>query len=370
MTAHLEQTVQRDVDRIRGKIAAMAVLTERALNDAVQALGQRSRQLAYSIILRDQRIDELEKEVDRLCLEFIVRQQPVAGLLRFAYATIKVNSEVERVGDYAESMARQILVISTVESAEFPQQRFEEMVTLAISMFRDAVDAFVRQDADLARKTVAREGAIDVLRHELNAELVKLREQGRIALEALSPLMTIVNRFERVGDQAKNICRETLYMCTGEYQKHLGSEVYRVLFVDEHNSSLSKMAEAIGQRLGPGSFVFTSAGLEPKEMVDSAGLFFMKQKGIDMSRHKPRAVSEVPNLEHYQIIVALAETARKIFPPPPTKTVCLDWSVKDPSTVYGSADAINAAYDETYRFLEAHVQDLLDAIVGDTVSKK
>ncbi|HTM46379.1 MAG TPA: PhoU domain-containing protein, partial [Polyangiaceae bacterium] len=124
MTAHLEQTLQRDIDRIRGKIATMAALAERALKDAVQALGQRSRPLAYSIILRDQRIDELEKEVDRLCLEFIVRQQPVAGLLRFAYATIKVNSEVERVGDYAESMARQILTITSVEGVEFPQERF------------------------------------------------------------------------------------------------------------------------------------------------------------------------------------------------------------------------------------------------------
>jgi phosphate transport system protein len=366
MTAHLEQTVQRDVDRIRSKIAAMAALSERALKDAAAALGQRNRQLAYSIILRDQRVDELEKEVDRLCLEFIVRQQPVAGLLRFAYATIKVNSEVERVGDYAESMARQILVITSVEKVEFPQQRFEQMVGLAISMFRDAVDAFVRQDAELARKTVVSEGAIDVLRHELNEELVKLREQGRIALEALNPLMTIVNRFERVGDQAKNICRETLYMCTGEYQKHRGSDVYRVLFVDEHNSCRSKLAEAIGQSLGKSGFIFTSAGLDPKAMVDPAGLFFMKQKGIDMSRHKPRAVSEVPNLEHYQIIVALAESARTVFPPAPTKAVCLDWSMKDPSTVYGTADEINAAYEETYRFLEAHVKDLVEAILGDT----
>ena len=85
----------------------------------MQALAESNRQLAYSVIVRDQRIDELEKEIDRLCLEFIVRQQPVAGTLRFAYAAIKINSELERVGDYAESMARQILMLSS-DRAQVP----------------------------------------------------------------------------------------------------------------------------------------------------------------------------------------------------------------------------------------------------------
>src|SRR5216110_1416626 len=97
---------------IRGKILAMAQLADRALRDSVQALVEKNLTVAYSVILRDQYIDELEKELDRLCLEFLVRQQPVAGTLRFAYATIKINADLERVGDYAESMARNFLQIS------------------------------------------------------------------------------------------------------------------------------------------------------------------------------------------------------------------------------------------------------------------
>src|SRR3954469_21095417 len=103
----------------------MASLAETALKSCVAALGAKNRQLAYSVILRDQRIDELEKEIDRLCLEFIVRQQPVAGTLRFAYAAIKINADLERVGDYAESMARQILAISSME-VQVPYERFIE----------------------------------------------------------------------------------------------------------------------------------------------------------------------------------------------------------------------------------------------------
>ena len=107
--------MQQDVDRIRAKVTEMSALTEKALETCVKALTERSRQLAYAVILRDRYIDEMEKEIDRLCLEFLVRQQPVASLLRFAYATIKINSELEEVGDLAETIARQILKLDKVD---------------------------------------------------------------------------------------------------------------------------------------------------------------------------------------------------------------------------------------------------------------
>src|ERR1043165_9249788 len=128
---HLEETLQRDADRIRRKVREMAGLCGMALEGCLSALSDKNRQLAYSVIIRDQRIDELEKEIDRLCLEFLVRQQPVAGTLRFAYVTIKINSELERVGDYAESIARQILALSGLE-VTIPIERFAAIANLAI----------------------------------------------------------------------------------------------------------------------------------------------------------------------------------------------------------------------------------------------
>jgi phosphate transport system protein len=204
---HFEETLQRDIERIRRKVREMAALAVLSLNGAMAALAQKNRQLGYSVILRDQRIDELEKEIDRLCLEFIVRQQPVAGTLRFTYAAIKINSELERVGDYAESMARQVLSLEGLE-LDVPLTRFDEMANHAIPMLHDAVEAFVTQDAALAKRTMEAEEIVDRLRHTINAELVQLRQDQKIPLESLAPLMTIVNRLERVGDQAKSICQE------------------------------------------------------------------------------------------------------------------------------------------------------------------
>ena len=366
MATHLEESLQRDIDRIRSKITNMAELGERALKDCVKALLERNRQLAYSIILRDQRIDELEQEIDRLCLEFLVRQQPVAGHLRFAYATIKVNLELERVGDYAESIARQILKISSMNFT-IATERFVEISDLSIPMLRNAVLAFVSQDAELARDTMATEEIVDALKSKINSELVQLRQEEKIPLEALNPLMTVARRFERVSDQARNICEETVYMCTGEYAKHKGAEATRILFVDEHNSCRSQMAEGIGNSLGQPQFIFSSAGLDPRP-VDPTTVRVLKEKGIDISRQTSKAVAQVPNFDHYHIIVSLAKEAEKVFPRPPHKTVCLDWAVPDPSKARGTPQEINAAYQTTYREIRAHILDLVEAIVGTKTS--
>jgi phosphate transport system protein len=363
MLTHYEESLQRDIERISRKVTEMGALCERALRASLNALLERNRQLAFSVILRDQRIDELEKEIDRLCLEFLVRQQPVAGTLRFVYATIKINLELERIGDYAESMARQILSLESTEM-DLPLDRFRAIADLAIPMVHDAVKAFVSKDADLARKVIEREEEVDVLRHQTNADLVQREQAGKLPLVALTPLMTVVNRFERAADQAKSICQEALYIATGEYTKHQGHEVYRVLFLDEHNACRSPMAEGIGNALGQPKFIFASAGLEPWRL-DQAAVTFLKEKGIDISRIGSRSVEQVPHLDHYQVIVALATEARKMFPPPPTKVVCLDWSTKDPSKVTGTADEVRAAYEETYQFLRAHIQDLTEAILGE-----
>ena len=365
MPTHFEESVQRDIDRIRGKVRQMADLGERALRDCLKALQEKNRVLAYSVILRDQRVDELEKEVDRLCLEFIVRQQPVAGLLRLAYATIRINLELERIGDYAESIARQVLKLTSMDVI-IPGDRFAEIANLSIPMLHDAVKAFVGQDAELARKTMEVEDAVDVLKSRLNSDLVQLLRENKIPFEALNALMMIARHFERVSDQANNICTEVLYMCTGEYTRHKGAEASRLLFVDMHNSCRSQMAEAIANSLNLPQFIFASAGLEPTN-VDPATVLFLNEKGIDLSRHVSKAASQIPNLEHYQLIVALAPEAKKVFPRPPTKTVCLDWSVPDPSKVKGSSEEIHAAYESTYRFLKDHIEELVEAVLGDKI---
>jgi phosphate transport system protein len=364
MTTRLEQSLERDIERIREQILEMAALAERSLRDCVRALVDGNRQLAYAVILRDQYIDEKEKAIDRLCLEFLVRQQPVGAHLRLAYSAIKINLEVERVGDYAESVARQILRLSSLPTPnDGLRERIVEMADLAVPMIHDAIQAFVRQDPELARNVIAIEPAVDALLSKLITDVIEELRQQKIQPEMMEPLVSIGRRFERVADQARNVCMETIYMCTGEYAKHPGAETFRVLFVGEHNACRSQMAEAIAQSLAQPKFIFSSAGLDPRA-INAQALQFMKEKGLDTSRLAPKAVYQVPNLDHYQVIVGVAKEAQQAFPRSPRKMVYVDWSIADPSRAIGSPEDVRAAFETTYEFLSNHVRDLVEAVLG------
>ena len=364
MPTRLEESLERDIERIRQQVLEMEALAERALKDCVAALQEGNRQQAYAVILRDQYIDEKEKEIDRLCLEFLVRQQPVGLHLRLAYSTIKINLELERVGDYAESVARQILSLSNLPGPPAPlRERLVEMANLAIPMLHDSIEAFVRQDPTLARGVILSEPAVDALLAKLNAEVVEALRGQSILPEMAEPIVTIGRRFERVADQARNVCMETIYMCTGEYAKHPGAETFRVLFVGEHNACRSQMAEAIAQSLGQTKFIFSSAGIDPRA-VDPRTLAFMREKGFDMGRMAPKAIYQVPNLDHYQVIVGVAKEAQQAFPRSPRKMVYIDWAIDDPSRLEGTDAEIHAAFEATFRFLSSHVRDLVGAVLG------
>jgi phosphate transport system protein len=362
---HYEESLRQGIGQIRNKVAEMAALAENALSRSLKALLERDRQTAYSVILRDQYIDECETELDRLCLEFLVRQQPVAGPLRFVYTTIKLNKELERIGDYAESIARQVLVVAALDRPP-AFDRFQELGLLAIHMFHDAVHAFVTEDADLARRTMGIEDRADALRNRINAEVMELRARDQLPLEALTPLLTVARRFERVTDQSKNICEEVLYMCTGEVMKHRGMQQFRVLFVDDSCSRLAPMAEAVANRIEAPRFQFLAAGLAPTEL-DPRTLQHLSLRGFDPTKLSCRALDQIPEREFCSVVIALSPRAREVIPRPPTKTVGLYWPVPDPAAESG--DPV-AGLDAALQFLETHTRELVEAILGTKEERK
>jgi phosphate transport system protein len=365
MTTHLEESLERDIERIKTEVRAMSSIAERSLRDCVRAFVEDDRHLAYAVILRDQHIDEKEKTIDQLCLEFLVRQQPVGAPLRLVYSTIKMNLELERVGDYAESVARQVVKLGKFPPApEVLKQWITEMADRAIPMLHDAVEAFLNQDVQAAERAMEAEPAVDALKRKFNAEVVDLVREQKIPAEGIAPLMTIGRRFERVADQARNVCMEVLYLCTGEVAKHPDAETIRILFVDEHNTCRSQMAEAIAQSLDPTGFAFSSAGLEPATL-DESTLDFLKEKGLDVTHLAPKHVYQVPDLDKFQVTVGLAERVKEAFPRTPRKMVYLDWSLDDPSQAEGTEEEIEAAYETAYQFLSSHIRQLIEVVLGN-----
>jgi phosphate transport system protein len=362
MSGHLEAALQEDLEQIRSKIVEMGALAESALRASIESVLHRDRQRAFAVILRDRYIDEAEKQLDRLCLRFLIRHQPAARLLRFAYGSIKINLELERVGDYAEAIAREAVRLSQIDSP-LPLDRLQQIVNLAAPMLHDAIKSYVDQDPELAEKTIAADEAVDLLRDKLIADITEEFRSGKLPFDALYPMVMVIRRLERVSDQARNISMETIYLCTGEIAKHPGSAVLNVLFVDERSSCRSIMAERIAASLREPGFEFASAGIDPTPL-DPKTVQFMAAKGFDVARAVPRAVTDVENLEHQDVIVLLAPEAKRAFPRRPRKAVLLEWPVEDPSRVTGSEAEVLAAYEKIYAFIESEIRDLVSAIRG------
>jgi phosphate transport system protein len=362
MATRLEASLQKDIDLIRENIQEMAMRCEVALRDGLTAFLEGDRRLAYLVILRDQHIDELERQVDRLCLEFLIRQQPVGQHLRMVYAAFKINGELERIGDYAESIARQALKLNHQE-LHMSFAPFEEEADLAIRMLHDAVRAFVDENEELARSTMAVEDLIDERRREIDQEILRLGHEGRLPVGSLTPLMTVSRRFERTSDQAKNICAQVLYMCTGDYTRHQGSKTFRMLFLDEAHGALSRLAEALVGSLNDPRLQASSAGIHPGQ-ADPRLPQFLQTKGIPggTSRHTP--AGEAAGNGDYQVIVALDEASRAALPRGSTETVGFSWNPPRLAPPDSPAYARNEDLEAAHAYLATHVSDLVSAVMG------
>ena len=359
---HFEESMQHDIERIKAAVGGMASLVERSLRNAVEAFLVQDRRLAFSVILRDRFIDEQEEELNRLCLEFLIRHQPVGGPLRMAYAAIRISLELERTGDYAESIARQTIRLAE-SPAEATRSRFREMSEMTVGMLRDAVTAFTTEDPALAARTIEVETTVDGLKADLARNLLALADELAWSFESLNPWLHVSRRLERASDQARNICHEVIYMCTGRPTRHQGESTVRILFVDDTHGSLSQMAHAIGERLGKPGVVFASAGLNPRRL-DAATIEFMRGKGMDLSRSPARGIFDVPDFEKFQVLVALSDRVKQALSQEVRGRVFLEWQHSPPITA-GAPEAVTRAHDEAYARLETDVTDLLAIVDGE-----
>jgi len=350
-STHLEELVRRDVDTLRERVQRMGTLVIRALEEAMAALVQRDRARAYGVVLRDHEIDALEDHVDRLCQEFLVRHIPVAAQLRFVLSVIKINAELERIGDYAESIARRAVDLA-VQPPHPAYPRLVEMARLALRMLGQAVDSFLREDVTLARATMDLDRDVNAVERQIHADLEYPVENAPPSF----PLLNVADRIERVADRACNICEDVVYLCTGEVVRHLPREDRRVLFLSRHNGYRTQVAEAIGRDLAPPTLQFSSAGLDPTEL-DERAVGVAARHGLSLSRQRAKSVAEVGRLEDFHVVITFGREAEEVCAKLPYKIIYLDWDVPAPQP-----QAPDEWYERTYEDVRAKVTDLVQAL--------
>jgi phosphate transport system protein len=370
MTTHFEENLQHDIDQVRDKVIDMGGLVEEALRGALHTVRDQNRQTAYAVVLKDRHIDDLENELDHLCLRFLVRQQPAAGHLRLAYGVIKINSQLERVGDYAEAIARQWLILNDMDG-QIDYAPSVVLIETTIRMIHNAVQAFADNDAALAAETLKMEKdrIVDHQRAQIVTDLIQQHSEGHLSSEMLVPLMTIANRCERIGDQAGNISEEILYVLTGEDRRHDEEHIFRVLFVDGHDACRNQMAEGISNALGMNRISFASAGLKAGT-IDPKTVQFMAQKGIDISQQTSSYIDQILHPEDYHVIISMSKETEGKLLPSSSKTVSMTWHIEDPSTVEGSEEAVQDAYENTFQSLDTHIKDFVQAMLGLDINRE
>lgn len=357
----LDERIERDIQTLRSAIAKMSKMVLRQLEDAVAAFTDDNRKLAYKVVLKDHQIDIMEDHIDRLSQEFLIRHMPVSEQLRFVVAVAKVNSELERIGDYAEAIGRKTVTIADTSSLP-ERERILEMSRVAFQMLRNATEAFIKGDPDIAMRTLDSDRVVNGMNASLYESLAT-PDYGHEDLKVCFALLGIVNRIERVADRACNIAEETVYVTKGEVLRHLPREDMRVLFISDHNSCRSQMAEAIARKLAPANFIFSSAGLRPTQL-DPTLIEFMRNKGIDVSRQRPKKIQDVGPLEDFNIVVTLSQGAEEISPDIPYRAVQLAWDIGNPSKVTDGEESTEKAYQNAFEVLNSKITDLKEGLAG------
>ena len=213
------QEFDRELGRLEAELILMSGLVEKAIFDALQALKNRDIDRSQKVINEDDHIDQTELEIERYCIELIRRQSPVAGDLRRIVASLQIAGELERIGDYAEGIAK----ISITMGGQPPLKELIDiprMGDMAVSMLKRSLEAFISRDAEFVRTITveleSEDDEVDDLYTKVQGDLMVLVKSDPDNAERATYLMWVAHNVERVADRAMNISERALFQATGE----------------------------------------------------------------------------------------------------------------------------------------------------------
>lgn len=356
--SHYEERLENDLDQIRQHLTAMGSQVQEATKNAVHALLTGNTKLAYATILGDHPINRASRELDKLCHRFIALHLPSGGHLRLMSATLRTNIALERIGDYAVTICREAAQFSSPPSGTLVRE-VELMAEESRRMLDQALQAFDESNADKAKATMVMAEQVGRTFDTVFSDLAT--EEGHLNVKELFGYLVIFNMIERISDQAKNICEETVFAVTGETK---AAKTYRVLFVDEDNTCLGPMAEALARKTFPESGQYASAGRLTGSGLDDNLLGFLNERGVSLEGIEPRALDLTPQeFANYHVIVSLQGPVGSYIDGIPFHTAALEWDVGTPPSAADS-EQTRQRYEEIYRELAVQIRDLMTTLRG------
>lgn len=216
---HILGTFDEALSSLRNNVLMMAGLAERTLDRAIRGLLQRDDNLCVTAIADDEEIDQLEKQIDKDGVDVLLRFQPVASDLRRVVAAMKLSPNIERIADQATNIAKRARKLN--KHPALPEvEIINPIQTHAMAMFKDAIDAFAREDVDLGRAVVARDKDLDYMNKMANRKLIDRMAKDPKQLRGYLNLIFVSRCLERVGDHATNIAEDAVYAAAAEDIRH------------------------------------------------------------------------------------------------------------------------------------------------------
>ncbi len=211
--------MQKELDKIRKRFLNISVTVEETLQKMIRCVIEMDRELAQEIIMDEDKIDKMEVEMEEECLKLLALYQPVAADLRFIIALLKINNDMERIGDLSEHIARRVFFLHDKKDIDFPFD-FKKMSSIMLSMLKKSIDALITLDIEKAYEVLEEDDKIDAIHKQMFYTVEETIKTSPEKIGMMINLVGISRYVERIADHIANISEDIIYMIDGEIIRH------------------------------------------------------------------------------------------------------------------------------------------------------
>jgi phosphate transport system protein len=224
MSEHISKQFDAELEDVRTRVLQMGGLVEEQIRRAADALVTGDMVEIEAVQENDHRVNAMEVDLDEACSHIIARRQPAAGDLRLLIAVIKTITDLERIGDEAEKIARMAKLIHDAERMHMPRIEIRHVASLALAMLRKSLDAFARLDVKAAQEVVQQDDAVDSEFRSILRQLITFMMEDPRTISRCLEVLFVAKALERIGDHSKNMAEYVIYMVEGRDVRHMRSD--------------------------------------------------------------------------------------------------------------------------------------------------
>jgi phosphate transport system protein len=217
---HYMKQFDEELEEIRTRLMEMGGKVEQQLQNAIRAIGEADSQLAEEVIKEEQLVDNMEVDIDEACILIIARRQPAASDLRLVMMVTKAVNDLERIGDEAKKIANHALILADEDGSSKGYTEVRHLGQSVMSMLSNALDAFARFDVDAAMRTIEEDKQIDQEYKTALRELATYMMEDPRSISRVINILWVVRSLERIGDHAKNLCEQIVFVVKGKDIRH------------------------------------------------------------------------------------------------------------------------------------------------------